>query len=644
MYNVQQAVILGAGLGSRLKGALTARPKGFLQLGGRPIVEESIAKLIRTGINDIVIVTGYCFEFYDRLAEKYPFVRTIRNPDFAMSGSMLSLCMAAPCVQGDFLLLESDLIYEYQALQTLQSSPRENCILLSGRTGSCDEVYVGVSDNRVVNMSKCRDDIKWLGGELVGISKITGDLYRQMTGLAAEKCKQNSQYHYEDCLTDLSSSTAIYYHCIENLAWTEIDDEQHLSKARKDIYPLIQQRDSETVVSKQVERHVLLNPGPANTTDTVKYAMVVDDICPREKEFGDLVEGVRQDLVRIVHGADAYEAVLFASSGTGAVEACLSSVVPHDKSVLIINNGAYGKRMQQICDGYGISHIDYDIDWGEPVACDTLERLLTQHRQDISHLAVVHHETTVGILNELSTLSHLAERFGVEIIVDAMSSYAGISIDLKDSGIHYLVASANKCIQGMAGLSFVICKKESLEKTKEIKPRNFYFNLYQNYAYFSHKHEMQFTPPVQIFYALRQAINEYFIETEQGRAKRYATLYDVLAKGLQALGFRFLVETQYRAKLLTAIIEPKDTHYAFSEMHDYLYQRGFTIYPGKGATQNTFRIANIGALTEQDLTKFLVHLEAYLIEKEIKLRPQQPEHIILPPSTPVGRTIVEKTV
>jgi 2-aminoethylphosphonate-pyruvate transaminase len=348
--------------------------------------------------------------------------------------------------------------------------------------------------------------------------------------------------------------------------------------------------------------------------------MVVNDICPREKEFGDLVEGIRQDLVRVVHGEGEYEAVLFASSGTGAVEACLSSAVHHDKSVLIINNGAYGKRMQQICNGYGISHIDYNIEWGKPVDCNKVETLLEQHRQDISHIALVHHETTVGILNDITTISRIAGRFGVEIIVDAISSYAGIPIDIKDSGIHYLMGSANKCIQGMAGLSFVICKKESLEKTKEIKPRNFYFNLYQNYSFFTQKHEMQFTPPVQIFYALRQAINEYFLETEQCRGKRYTEMYDVLEKGLQKLGFRFLVEKKIRAKILTAIIEPDDENYSFSEMHDFFYKQGFTIYPGKGAKQSTFRLANMGAITKHDIEKFLGYLEEYLIEKNIKLK------------------------
>ncbi len=620
MFNVRQAVILGAGLGGRLRGTLDDRPKGFLELGNRPIVEESIAKLVHTGITDIVIVTGYCHKFYDRLSEKYPFVRTIMNPDFATSGSMRSFYMAAKYVNSDFLLLESDLIYEYNALQTLQKSPFDNCILLSGKTESGDEVYVGINDDRVVNMSKCRDDIECLGGELVGISKISLELYQKMTNIFPEKSKHNSQYQYEDCLTDVSNSIAIHYQCVENLAWNEIDDENHLNKAREKIYPLIIQRDSEIIISKKVERQVLLNPGPAATTDTVKHAMVVNDICPREKEFGDLLEGVRHDLVRIVHGEEAYEAVLFASSGTGAVEACLSSVIPHDKSVLIINNGAYGKRMQQICDSYGIAHIDYNLDWGESINYNKVEELLEKYKLEISHIALVHHETTVGILNDITAVARIADKFGVEVIVDAMSSYAGIPIDITDSGIHYLIASANKCIQGMAGLSFAICKKESLEKTKDIKPRNFYFNLYQNYIFFTQKHEMQFTPPVQIVYALRQAINEYFLETERGREKRYAEMYEVLENGLRMLGFRFLIKEQFRAKILTAIIEPEDENYCFTEMHDFLWQRGFTIYPGKGATEKTFRIANMGAITKQDIIRFLECLKEYIVMENIKLK------------------------
>lgn len=619
MNRVRQAVILAAGVGSRLSNKIENKPKGFLKLGSKPIIEESIAKLIRLGITRINIVTGFQSEFYEKLKGKYPFIETVKNKQFDRTGSMYSLYTAKELVDNDFLLLESDLIYEYNALQTLENSRFSNCILLSGKTGAGDEVYAGINGDRIVNLSKKPDDIKELGGELVGISRISYGLYKMMVEQAERQFKQNKQYQYEDCITDLSHSSQINFELAEDLAWIEIDDENHLKKASEKVYPLVLDRDSELTISKKVGRNVLLNPGPATTTDTVKNAMVVEDICPREKEFGDLVESIRKDLVRIVHGEDLYETVLFASSGTGAIEACLTSVVPGESSVLIINNGAYGLRMRQICDSFGVNHIDYDIEWGYPVDISKLESFLNQYKGKISHLALVHHETTVGIINSIEEISGLANKYQVELIVDAMSSFAGIPIDVRKSKIHYLVSSANKCIQGMAGISFVICNKESLERTKEYKRRSFYFNLFDNYLFFSKNKQMQFTPPVQIIYALRQAINEYFLETEEGRSNRYSELYETLRSGLAKLGFKFLVDDKFHAKILTAIVEPEDKNYSFVEMHDYLYERGFTIYPGKGAKQNTFRLANMGEIYKDDITRFLDLLADYIKLKNIKL-------------------------
>ena len=619
MNHVRQAVILAAGMGSRLKGTIEDKPKGFLQLGNKPIIEESITRLIRIGITKIVIVTGYHSEYYDKLKEKYPFVVTIKNEQFENTGSMYSLFIANKLIENDFLLLESDLIYEYKALQVTQNSAFNNCILLSGKTNSGDEVYVGIDENRIVNLSKNPDEIKKVGGELVGISKISYDLYQMMVEQSEKQINENQQYQYEDCFSDLSSLKEINYELVEDLAWIEIDDKNHFTKAKEKVYPQVQKRDSENIISKKIRRNVLLNPGPATTTDSVKHAMVVEDICPREKEFGNLVESIRNDLVRIVHGEDLYEAVLFASSGTGGIEACLTSVIPENQSVMIINNGAYGKRMQQICDNFGIDHIDYNIEWGDPVDIEKLEATLSKQKDKISHLAFVHHETTVGILNSIEQISKIALKYKIETIVDAMSSFAGIPINVKESNIHYLISSANKCIQGMAGISFVICNKDSLIKTKNYRRRSFYFNLYDNYTFFSKQNQMQFTPPVQVLYALRQAINEYFIETEEGRTNRYAELYEVLKTGLEKLGFKFLVEDEFHAKILTSIIEPVDSNYSFTEMHDYLFKRGFTIYPGKGAKQNTFRIANMGEIYKEDIVKFLSCLEAYKELKNIKI-------------------------
>ena len=611
MNHVRLAVILAAGIGSRLRGIVEDKPKGFMQFGNKPIIEESITKLIRIGITKIIIVTGYHSEYYDMLKEKYPFIVTIKNQHFENTGSMFSLFTAKELIDNDFLLLESDLIYEYKALQVIQNSVFSNCILLSGKTNSGDEVYVGTHENRIVNLSKNHDEIKKLGGELVGISKISNDLYKLMVEHSEKQFNKNQQYQYEDCLTDISNLKEINFELIEDLAWMEIDDNNHFKKASEKIYPLIQKRDSEFIISKKIRRNVLLNPGPATTTDTVKLSMVVEDICPREKEFGELVESIRKDLVQIVHGEDLYETVLFASSGTGAIEACLTSVVPDNKTVLIINNGAYGKRMQQICENFGVNRIDYNIEWGDPVDLRTLESILNKHKDKISHLAFVHHETTVGILNPLEVISKLAVKYKIEIIVDAMSSFAGIPIDVKESNIHYLISSANKCIQGMAGISFVICNKDSLKKTKNYRRRSFYFNLYDNYTFFSEQNQMQFTPPVQVLYALRQAINEYFIETEEGRANRYTELYEVLKTGLKKLGFKFLVDDKFHAKILTAIIEPDDHNYNFTEMHDYLVSKVSRFIPVKVQNKILFVLQTWVRYT-RTILDFLKCLEDYL--------------------------------
>jgi 2-aminoethylphosphonate aminotransferase len=368
---------------------------------------------------------------------------------------------------------------------------------------------------------------------------------------------------------------------------------------------------------KQVKRNILLNPGPATTTDTVKNAMVVPDICPRELEFGELTLSVRNDLIRAAYGEKNHTCVMLTSSGTGGVEACLTSVIPHNKKVLILNNGAYGERMQKICDAYSIDHVDYNQQWGLPLDLNAVEELLKQHYGEISHLAFIHHETTVGILNPLSEISTLSQKYKVETIVDAMSSFAGMMINVEKDNIHYLVSSSNKCIQGMAGISFVIANTNSLLKTKEIKARNFYFNLLENHLYLEKNKQFLFTPPVQTLYALRQAVTEYFEEGPENRFARYASIYEIMKKKVIELGFEFLIEEKYHAKLLTAIMDPKNPAYSFNEMHDYLFERGFTIYPGKVGNKNTFRLSNIGAIYPKDMEDFLKVFEEYLLIKKI---------------------------
>jgi 2-aminoethylphosphonate aminotransferase len=368
---------------------------------------------------------------------------------------------------------------------------------------------------------------------------------------------------------------------------------------------------------KRTERKILLNPGPATTTDTVKWAMVTEDICPREKDFGALLDGIKEDLVRVVHGEGDYTTALFTASGTGGLEAAITSAVPRGKKLLVVDNGAYGTRMINIATTFGIEVATYKINYGDYPDVNEIEKLF-QADSGISHLALVHHETTTGMLNPVQELCDLAHRYGAEVIVDCMSSYAGIPINIKQWNAEYLISSSNKCIQGMPGMVFVIFKKNMLGKIKGNR-RSFYFDLYSQYMGFEQTGQMQFTPPVQVAYALRQAINEYFAEGEQGRWNRYRENWETLYSGLEEMGFSFLLPPHQQSQILLAVLEPDHAGYDFNAMHDYLYARGYTIYPGKGAKEATFRLSILGDLYKKDITNFLAELRNYLQEAGVLL-------------------------
>lgn len=362
---------------------------------------------------------------------------------------------------------------------------------------------------------------------------------------------------------------------------------------------------------RNVKRNILLNPGPATTTDSVKYAQVVPDICPRESEFGDLLVYVSSELTRLVGELEHYTTVLFGGSGTAAVESILSSVVDDD-AVLIINNGAYGKRMCEIAEAYGLHFLEFASPPDEGIQITALEKLIENSPRKISHLAVVHHETSTGLLNDIGSIGAICRKHNIDLIVDAMSSFAAVSIHMENMNISFLAASSNKNLQGMAGVSFVVADKRKLEGMREKKPRNYYLNLYAQHRFFAENRQMRFTPPVQTLYALKQAIDECKQEGVEARYERYARSWKTLINGITRLGLTYIVAEEHHSKLLTSILEPDCDGYDFNRMHDYFYSRGFTIYPGKLAGSKTFRIANIGDITYRDMEEFLQVLEEYL--------------------------------
>lgn len=365
-----------------------------------------------------------------------------------------------------------------------------------------------------------------------------------------------------------------------------------------------------------VKRNILLNPGPGTTSNAVKQSMIVSDICPREEEFCNLMNSIKIDIPKVIDASDEYTSVLFTSSGTGAVEATISSAVPNSGKILIVENGAYGTRMRNIAERYLIPYISYSIGYGDYPIINDIELILKSNK-DITHLAVVDHETTTGMRNPVEEICKLAHINNIEVIIDCMSSFAGLPINLNSWNAEYIISSSNKCIQGMPGLAFVIFKKSLLKKIKNCA-RSFYFDLYAQYNGFYNSGQMQFTPPVQVVYALRKALDLFFIETAVKRISRYRNNYEILYSGLKKLGFKFLLRDEYQSGILLAVIEPKNSEFNFNSMHDFFYKKGFTIYPGKGAKEATFRLSVLGDLYSIDIELFLEKMEQYLHENNLK--------------------------
>ena len=355
---------------------------------------------------------------------------------------------------------------------------------------------------------------------------------------------------------------------------------------------------------KAVKRNILLNPGPSTTTDPVKYAQVVPDICPREKEFASLMKDLREDLVRIVHGdLKKYTSVLFCGSGTINIDVCLNSLLPENEKILVINNGAYSTRAVEICQYYSLPYIELKYPVDELPDLSEVEKTL-QENTDIAVVYITHNETGTGILNPIRDIGALAHRYGAIFITDTTSTYAMRPIDIEKDNIDFLMASAQKGLMAFTGLSFVVGNRAVIEVSKHYPKRSYYCNLFLQYDYFEKTGEMHFTPPVQTIYATLQALKEYWAEGEQAKWARHTRVFNAINKGLDELGFKQVIKPEWRAGLVSSAIYPDDPNWSFEKIHDYCYERGFTIYPGKISTTNTFRLCALGAIDEQDIYDF----------------------------------------
>ena len=346
------------------------------------------------------------------------------------------------------------------------------------------------------------------------------------------------------------------------------------------------------------DRPLLLTPGPLSTTDSVKQAML-KDWGSWDAPFRDMNADIRARLEAIASGGARLTAVPLQGSGTFVVEAMLGTFIPRDGAVLMLTNGAYGDRAIKICERMGrVFHV-YRTAEDAPPDVDQIDRLL--QAESFTHLFVVHCETTSGVRNPVEEIAEVAGRHGVGLLIDAMSAFGALALDAAELNYVALAASANKCLEGVPGMGFVLADKSALQQA-EGNAHSVSLDLHDQWAYMEKTRQWRFTPPTHVLAAFHIALQEHAAEGgTDARGARYAANCRHLVSGMRSLGFETFLSDENQAPIIVAFHAPQDPRYDFAAFYDRLAARGYVIYPGKLTQVETFRIGCIGAMGPEDV-------------------------------------------
>lgn len=370
---------------------------------------------------------------------------------------------------------------------------------------------------------------------------------------------------------------------------------------------------------------LLFTPGPLTTSRTVKEAML-RDVGSRDEEFIAMVREIRRQLLELggTSQQDGYEAVLIQGSGTFGVESVISSAIPAKGKLLALVNGAYGERIVQMAMRYGIP--TEVLRWSEDESVEPeAVKIALEADAAITHVVIVDCETTTGILNPTEKVGAIVRAADRTFIVDAMSSFGAMPTDLPDAGIDYLISSANKCIEGVPGFSFVLARRKKLESCKG-QARTLSLDLYEQWRGLEGNGQFRFTPPTHTLLAFAQALKELAAEGGvAGRAARYLKNHNALKAGMKKLGFVAFLAPEVQSYIITAFYYPGDRNFVFDEFYRKLSQRDMVIYPGKLGHIDCFRMGNIGRLQDKDIQELLVAVEAVLKEMKVAVPVAKPK-------------------
>jgi len=360
---------------------------------------------------------------------------------------------------------------------------------------------------------------------------------------------------------------------------------------------------------------ILLTPGPLTTSARTRQAMMVD-WGSWDDRFNQLTASLCEQLLAIINGGDSHHCVPLQGSGTFAVEAAIGTLVPRDGKVLVLINGAYGKRLAKICEVLGRPFSTFETAEDQPTTAADVERLL-QADSSITHVALIHCETSTGILNPLPEIAQVIQRHGKHLIIDAMSSFGALPVDAAQVPFDALIAASGKCLEGVPGMGFVFVKKQALAAAQG-NSHSLAMDLFDQHAYMAKTGQWRFTPPTHVVAALHEALLQY---NEEGglpaRYQRYAANCQTLLDGMADLGLRSFLPAAIQAPIIITFHAPKDPRYQFKDFYERVKAKGFILYPGKLTQVETFRVGCIGHVNQAEMQAAVAAIGQALQEMEV---------------------------
>lgn len=599
-----KAVILAAGYNSRLKDVIDI-PKSLLKIGSTTILERQINILRKAGFEkeDIFVVAGYKHEMIEAVHDNIILNEKYIEYDVAYS-VYLALNKLNPKDSEEIFFFDGDLVYDEKMIKPIIDSDKKNILVTKEELYSpdCRDEIILADDNskieKVIFPEKGKPlDEKYRDKRLfryVGIVKLSGKNAKKLRN-RLDDSKILKGWHTRTFVEMVNEDEFYNFPIDKNLKFCfDVDNKEDFERLSELDFERLNELNYKIFVA-----------GPVSVQEEVKEAMVYKDICHREKEFEDLFNDVKEKLLfafGVDSKSDEYGVVVIGGSGTSAMETILASVLHKDKQTLVVSNGAYGERINDICNLHDIKTSFLDYGWkGYPNLKDIEQKL--QQDKNIEAVAVVLLETSTGMLNPIKQIGELCKKYNKILIVDAISGLAGENFNMREFNVDYCIGSANKGIGGVPTLGLICFKRSVLEKSRDVKPRSYYLDLFKHIKYSEENSQTPFTPQIPLFFMMNKALDYLLEEGVKNRVKRYQNNAHIIREKLKEMNLKIQHKDGERSLLTINMMIPKN--YTYEEISSKLKEQSYIVYPGKGPlTGKIIHIAGMGVLQEEDVLNF----------------------------------------